>query len=72
MSDSCMQALPPEHRLRYAAEFDLKLHPLPSLLFANGHVAFVQRSPFENGSHPYAIHATFQRFNLQGKRSRFR
>lgn len=61
-----------EDRLTYAAAFDVKLHPLPSMLFANGHVAFIQRNPFRNGAEPYAIHATFQRYNLEGKRSRLR
>lgn len=71
------QALPGEPRLLAAGgeggDPQVLLHPLPSLLFSNGHVAFVQRSPFQPGRPaPFAIHATFQRYNLEGKRARFR
>ncbi|KAI3438688.1 hypothetical protein D9Q98_001108 [Chlorella vulgaris] len=50
----------------------LKLQALPVMLFANGHVAFVQRIPWRLGIAPMVIHATFQRYGLAGKRSRLR
>ena len=66
------QAVRGEPRLVRAAGGRLLLHPLPVADFPNGHVAFVQRSPWAGGAVPFAIHATFQRYNLEGKRARFR
>ncbi|KAL4425654.1 hypothetical protein ABPG75_009670 [Micractinium tetrahymenae] len=50
----------------------LLLHTLPVVLFSNGHVAFVQRTPWRLGLAPIVIHATFQRHNLVGKKARMR
>jgi hypothetical protein len=69
-------AVPEDSRTIWAANNTLRLHPLPVVLFPGGHVAFVQRLPWEQGVEPYVVHATFQRYNnaqhRQGKRGRFR
>lgn len=45
---------------------------LPGMLFPGGKAYFDYRLHAKYGTHPYAIHATFQRYNNAGKRSRFR
>lgn len=50
----------------------LRVQPLPASLFANGHVAFVQRLPWRGGFVPMLVHATFQRYGAAGKRGRLR
>ncbi|KAL4447981.1 hypothetical protein ABPG75_005200 [Micractinium tetrahymenae] len=71
-----MPATQEEPRVLLLLNETLRLHPLPVLLFASGHVAFVQRLPWKFGQEPYVVHATFQRFptslHRQGKRARFR
>jgi hypothetical protein len=42
------------------------------MLFPGGKVYFDYRLHDKYGTHPYAIHATYQRYNNPGKRSRFR
>jgi hypothetical protein len=59
-------------RTVWAANSTLRLHPLPALLFASGHVGFVQRLPERYGVRPYMVHATFQPYGGLGKRNRFR
>ena len=50
----------------------LKVHPVPVILWSNGHVAFIQRTPWQLGVVPFVIHTTFQRFGREGKRGRLR
>jgi hypothetical protein len=45
---------------------------LPTVVFPGGKTLFEYHLPEKYGTHPYAIHATFQRYNNPGKRSRFR
>ena len=45
---------------------------LPAILFPGGKAFFDYRLHAKYGTHPYAIHATFQRYNNPGKRARFR
>lgn len=42
-----VQATPDNPRLLSLRKGSLRLHPLPTLLFANGHVAFVQHLPWK-------------------------
>lgn len=42
-----MPATPDEPRVLLLLNGTLRLHPLPVLLFASGHVAFVQRLPWK-------------------------
>ncbi|PSC68599.1 glycosyltransferase family 77 [Micractinium conductrix] len=63
---------PDEPRAVMAWEGKLKVQPFPVILFANGHVAFVQRLPWRHGVVPIAIHTTFQRSGVLGKVARLR
>ncbi|KAI3434762.1 hypothetical protein D9Q98_002822 [Chlorella vulgaris] len=62
--------------LSWDAGDTLRLQPLPVLLFASGHVGFVQRLPWRHQVQPLVVHATFQRYPVSqhqvGKRARFR
>lgn len=61
-----------DNRTLLAFNGALRLQALPVVLFASGHAAFVQRTPWRLGVTPIAIHATFQRHNLVGKVARMR
>lgn len=50
----------------------LRVQVLPVVLFSGGHVAFVQRSPWNAGIEPIVIHTTFQRWWESGRISRLR
>lgn len=50
----------------------LRTQALPVSLFTNGHVAFVQRTPWLCGISPIVIHVTFQRWAGAGKKARLR
>jgi hypothetical protein len=45
---------------------------LSSALFPGGKTLYDYHLPEKYGTHPYAIHATYQRYNNHGKRARFR
>ena len=59
-------------RVILVANDTLKVHPVPVILWGNGYVAFIQRTPWQLGVVPFVIHTTFQRFGREGKRGRLR
>lgn len=71
-----LHAVPEDERVILLWDSQIKVHPLPVVLFPGGHVAFVQRSPWRHKQQPYVVHATFQRYptdySLYSKRGRFR
>lgn len=68
-----LSRVPSDPRVFYAAPGDaVKLMVLPSALFAGGKTMFYSHLPQKYGTEPYVVHATFQRYNNNGKRARFR
>ncbi|KAL4437974.1 hypothetical protein ABPG77_004195 [Micractinium sp. CCAP 211/92] len=61
-----------DNRTTRALNGTLLLQALPVVLFSNGHVAYVQRTPWRLGVAPIVVHATFQRNGLPGKVARMR
>ena len=55
-----------------ATHMPVQVFVLPTVHFPSGKTLFDYHLPSKYGSAPYAVHATFQRYNNAGKRSRFR